>query len=175
MWNYDDCSLLSAVNWPDVRRRHGWTGAEVTVLMVNWMVMVFDVNVICVNNCIFFHSICTVHTARLFKPKAQRHTRLQTPLPVNHGQVGLSVCQYARHCKLAHAQCACHHAMPALIANSGPPAEEELDQKSADIDIHKSLWHWFQTWMRFGIVSYFDLRWNNILRFQSDLKCISIL
>ena len=68
------------------------------------MAMVFDVNVICVNNCIFFHSICTahsaLHTARLFKPKAQRHTRLQTPLPVNHGQVGLSVCQYARHCKL---------------------------------------------------------------------------
>ena len=33
----------------------------------------------------------------------------------------------------------------ALIANSGPPAEEELDQKSADIDIHKSLQHQFQT------------------------------
>ena len=41
------------------------------------------------------------------------------------------------------------HEQWALNGLLGPPAEEGLDEKSADIDVYK-----FQTWMRFEIKSY---------------------
>ena len=60
---------------------------------------------------------------------------------------------------------------PALVYYSGPPAEEELDQKSADIDICKWTRVKFQVLMRFEIELYFDLRWNQVISFESVINC----
>ena len=59
----------------------------------------------------------------------------------------------------------------ALVYYSGPPAEEELDQKSADIDICKLTRVKFQVLMRFEIELSFDLRWNQVISFESVINC----